>query len=271
MEAPTFGGKLGVEPLRVLMIGDVIGKPGRRAIQALVPQLRKEYRLDLVVANGENVAGGFGITPDTADELLTSGVDVITSGNHIWKQKEIIPHINEEWPLIRPANYPPAAPGKGYVQLGGAMVINLMGRVFMSPLDCPFRTADRVLEEAARGSPPKVIIVDFHAEATSEKQAMGWYLDGRVSAVVGTHTHVATADARILRNGTAFVTDVGMTGPYNSVIGSDARAVIDGFLTQMPQRLEVARGPAILNSVLVDIDEERGRATDIQRIDRMVD
>jgi len=256
--------------LRILMIGDVIGKPGRKALQTLVPQLRQEYQIDLVIANGENSAGGFGITPDTAQELMEGDVDVITLGNHVWKQKEIIPYISEEWPIIRPANYPPGTPGRGYMRVGQTVVINLMGRVFMNPLDCPFRTADQVLKEVKGINPPKAIIVDFHAEATSEKQAMAWYLDGRVSAVLGTHTHVPTADARILPKGTAFVTDVGMTGPYNSVIGSDIRAVLEGFITQMPRRLTVPPGPVILNSVLVDIDEEAGVATNIQRIDRMV-
>ena len=256
--------------MRILMIGDVIGQPGRRAVQTLVLGLRREYEIDLVIANGENIAGGFGLTPDTVGELMDGEVDIITSGNHVWKQKEIIPYINEEWPLIRPANYPPGTPGRGYIRLGETVVVNLMGRVFMAPLDCPFRTADSVLEEINRTSPPKVIIIDFHAEATSEKQAMGWYLDGRVSAVLGTHTHVATADARILPKGTAFVTDVGMTGPYNSVIGSDVQTVLEGFITQMPQRLSVPKGPVMLNSVLLDIDEERGAATNIQRIDRKV-
>ena len=256
--------------LRFLMIGDVIGQPGRAAVQSLVPALRLEYGIDLVIANGENTAGGFGITPDTASGLLDSDVDVITSGNHVWKQKEIIPYMSEEWPLIRPANYPPGTPGRGSIRLGQTLVINLMGRVFMESLDCPFRTVDLVLKEANGTNPPKIIIVDFHAEATSEKQGMAWYLDGRVSAVLGTHTHVATADTRILPNGTAFVTDVGMTGPYNSVIGSDVRTVLDRFITQMPHRLTVAKGPCILNSVLVDIDNETGKAINIQRIDRMV-
>ena len=256
--------------MRILMIGDVIGNPGRKAVRALVPDLRREFDIDLVIANGENSAGGFGITPDTAQELMEGEVDVITSGNHIWKQKEIIPYINEEWPLIRPANYPPGTPGRGHIRIGQTLVLNLMGRVFMSPLDCPFRTADQALKEADGADPPKVIIVDLHAEATSEKQAMAWYLDGRVSAVLGTHTHVATADARILPKGTAFVTDVGMAGPYNSVIGSDVQAVLEGFITQMPRRLTVPQGPVMLNSVLVDVDEEKGIATNIQRIDKMV-
>lgn len=256
--------------MRILMIGDVIGKPGRQAVRALVPALRREYNIDLVIANGENTAGGFGITLETAYELLDSGIDVLTSGNHIWDQKEIIPHMDEGLPLIRPANYP-NAPGRGYWVQDGVMVMNLMGRVFMPALDCPFRTADAVLREARASEEFTVAIVDFHAEATSEKQGMGWYLDGRVSAVLGTHTHVGTVDARILPKGTAYLTDVGMTGPTNSVIGSSVDAVLDRFLTGMPQRLPVASGPVMLNSVLVDVDRDTGRASAIQRIDRMVD
>jgi len=251
------------------MIGDVIGQPGRRAISRMVPALRREYGLDLVVANGENAAGGFGITLETAHELLESGVDVLTSGNHIWDQKEIIPHLDEGLPLLRPANYPDA-PGRGYLVLGDVVVLNLMGRVFMAPLDCPFRTADQLLREVKANGTPRVILVDFHAEATSEKQAMGWYLDGVVSAVFGTHTHVGTVDARILPKGTGYVTDVGMTGPVNSVIGSDTGAVLERFLTAMPQRLPVAEGPVMLNSVLVDVDPGTGKALTISRVDRMV-
>jgi metallophosphoesterase (TIGR00282 family) len=251
------------------MIGDVIGQPGRRAIGRMVPVLRQEYGLDLVVANGENAAGGFGITLETAHELLESGVDVLTSGNHIWDQKEIIPYLDEGLPLLRPANYPDA-PGRGYLVLGDVVVLNLMGRVFMAPLDCPFRTADRLLRDVKANGTPKIILVDFHAEATSEKQAMGWYLDGVVSAVFGTHTHVGTVDTRILPKGTGYVTDVGMTGPVNSVIGSDTGAVLDRFLTAMPQRLPVAEGPVMLNSVLVEVDPETGKALTISRVDRMV-
>ena len=255
--------------MRILLIGDVIGQPGRRAVHTLVPALRQEMGIDLVIANGENSAGGIGITPSTAQDLLDSCVDVITSGNHIWKHKEIVPYIDEEWPLVRPANYPEGAPGRGHIRIGNTLVLNLMGRVFMNTLDCPFRTADRLLEQEARGpNAPKVVIVDFHCEATSEKQAMGWYLDGRVSAVVGTHTHVPTADARILPKGTAFVTDLGMVGPRNSIIGCDPEGVLTGFLTQMPRKLTVAKGPVVLNSVLVDVDDERGAATGIQRVDR---
>jgi metallophosphoesterase (TIGR00282 family) len=252
------------------MIGDIIGKPGRQAIKALLPEVRHELGIDVVIANGENTAGGFGITPDTAYELLDSGVDVLTSGNHIWDQKEIIPALDEGLPLIRPANYP-NAPGRGFLFHNGVMVLNLMGRVFMPALDCPFRTADAILKEVKSTEKPRVIIVDFHAEATSEKQALGWYLDGRVSAVLGTHTHVGTVDARILPRGTAYLSDVGMTGPINSVIGSDVDAVLDRFLTGMPQRLNVANGPVTMNSVLLDIDAETGRATGIRRIDRTVD
>jgi metallophosphoesterase (TIGR00282 family) len=251
------------------MIGDIIGRPGRRAVRSLVPELRDEYDIDLVIANAENTAGGFGLTLDTAEELLNSGVDVLTSGNHIWDQKEIIPHMDEGLPLLRPANYPDS-PGRGYLVQDGVMVVNLMGRVFMAPLECPFRTADDLLRETEAPDRPKVIIVDFHAEATSEKQGLGWYLDGRVSAVLGTHTHVGTVDARILPRGTAYLTDVGMTGPVNSVIGSDTGPVLERFLTGMPQRLTVASGPVTMNSVLIDVDRDTGQATAIQRIDRTV-
>lgn len=253
------------------MIGDVVGQPGRRAVSRLLPGLRQELGLDLVIANGENAAGGYGITPDTAEELLHGGVDILTSGNHIWDQKEIIPQLDEGLPLLRPANYP-AAPGRGYLVQDGVMVLNLMGRLFMPTLDCPFRTANRALAEVQeQGEAPPVVIVDFHAEATSEKQALGWYLDGRVSAVIGTHTHVGTVDARILPKGTAYLTDVGMAGPVNSVIGSDANAVIDRFLTGMPQRAAVAGGPALLNAVMVEVNPETGQALSIQRIDRRVE
>ena len=255
--------------MRILMIGDVIGKPGRRAVQTLVPSLRREYGIDMVIANGENTAGGFGLTLETAYELLDNGVDVLTSGNHIFDQKEIIPYLEEGLPLVRPANYPDA-PGRGALVHDNVMVVNLMGRVFMSPLDCPFRTADRILGEAGQSEMPPVIIVDFHAEATSEKQALGWYLDGRVSAVLGTHTHVGTIDKRILPKGTAYISDVGMTGPMDSVIGSDISAVMERFLTGMPQRLTVANGPVTMNSVLIEVDQQTGRALSIERLDRVV-
>ena len=256
--------------MRILMIGDIIGRPGRRTVRTLVSDMRREHGIDLVIANGENTAGGFGLTLDTAYELLDSGVDIITSGNHIWDQKAMIPHLDEGLPVIRPANYPDA-PGRGSLIQDNVMVINLQGRVFMPPLDCPFRTADRILEEAQVSVLPPIIIVDFHAEATSEKQAMGWYLDGRVGAVLGTHTHVGTVDTKILTKGTAYVTDVGMTGPVNSVIGSDTGAVLERFLTALPQRLQVAQGPTMLNSVLVDIDPVSGNAQSIERLDRTVE
>ena len=256
--------------MRILMIGDVIGKPGRETVRAVLPDLKREQSIDFVICNGENTAGGFGLTADTASELLESGVDVLTSGNHIWDKKEIIPYLDEGLPLIRPANYPDA-PGRGYLHHGGVTVINLMGRVFMTSLDCPFRTADALLEQLNEEGESKVIIVDFHAEATSEKQALGWYLDGRVSGVFGTHTHVGTVDARILPKGTAYLTDVGMTGPTDSVIGSDKAAVLERFLTSLPNRLAVAAGPCVLNAVLVDVDEKTGKASAIERVDRTVD
>ena len=257
--------------MRVLMIGDIIGKPGRRALSRLLPDLRHELDIDLVTANAENTAGGFGLTPKTANALLQAGVDVMTSGNHIWDKKDILPHM-EELPLLRPANYY-GAPGRGWMMFGGVMVLNLQGRVFMPPIDCPFREADKRLAEAESklGFAPKTVVVDFHAEATSEKQGMAWYLDGRVSAVVGTHTHVATADARIMPGGTAYVSDLGMTGPQDSVIGTEVAPVLERFRTGLPQRFEPAKGACILNSVLIDIDDDTGNATDIVRIDRRID
>lgn len=253
--------------MRVLMIGDVVGKPGRRAVAALVPGLRKELALDIVIANGENAAAGKGLTVSTAKDLFDAGVDVITSGNHIWDQKDIIPYLDGEAPVLRPANYPPGVPGRGLERCRGLTVINLMGRTFMYEIDDPFRIADRLLEGVEPGTP---ILVDMHAEATSEKTAMGWYLDGRVSAVVGTHTHVPTADPRILPKGTAFVTDTGMCGPLDSIIGVDPQPVIRKFLTGMPARFSVAESSRRVqfNAVLVDIDEATGKARSIERADR---
>ena len=251
--------------MKILLIGDVVGKPGRTAVATLVPELRRQHGIDMIIANGENAAGGLGLTPVTAEELLRSGVDVITSGNHIWKHKEIVPYLNDgHSPALRPLNFPPGVPGRGYLIHGQVMVVNLMGRVFMDNLDCPFRAIDCLLKEA--GSKPPIIIVDFHAEATSEKNAMGIYLDGRVSAVIGTHTHIGTVDARILPRGTAFLTDVGMVGPSNSIIGDAPESIIERFLTQMPHRLTVGTGPVIFNSVLVEI-AENGRAMRIARVD----
>ena len=254
--------------MNLLMIGDVMGRPGRRAVAALLPDLRQELALDLVIANGENSAAGRGITEATAQELFDAGVDVITSGNHIWDQKEIIPVLDQEVAMLRPLNYPPGAPGRGMLTQKGVTVLNLQGRTFMPDIDCPFRAADAALSELPQDA---VVFVDMHAEATSEKQAMGRYLDGRVAAVVGTHTHVPTADARILPGGTAFVTDVGMAGPQESIIGNEIDSVIERFLTGMPTRLPVAeKSPTVqLNAVLVEIDETTRRANSIARIDRV--
>jgi hypothetical protein len=251
----------------ILAIGDIVGKPGRRAVSQLLPGLRQQYGVKLVIANGENAAGGIGLTLSTAKELLDGGVDVLTSGNHIWAQKEIIPYLDGEMPILRPLNYPPGVPGKGYIVVGRVAVVNLMGRTFMGDLDCPFRAMDQLLTELKQ----PIIIVDFHAEATSENGAMGRYLDGRVSAVLGTHTHVGTIDAQLLPQGTAYVTDIGMTGPLDSVIGDDAEAVIQRFLTQIPHRLSVGKGKTALNAILVKVDDDTGRALSIDRIYREVE
>jgi metallophosphoesterase (TIGR00282 family) len=256
--------------MNILLIGDVVGKPGRRAVAALLPGLRAELALDLVIANGENAAGGFGLTEATAGELFAAGVDVITSGNHIWDQKEIIPALDQETAVLRPLNYPPKAPGRGVLTQKGVTVINLQGRTFMPDTDDPFRAADAALAALPAGA---VVVVDMHAEATSEKVAMGRYLDGRVAAVIGTHTHVPTADARILPGGTAYVTDAGMCGPSESVIGNEIDAVLERFLTGLPVRLPVAeKSPAVqFNAVLVEIDEATRRARAVRRVDREIE
>ena len=256
--------------MKVMCIGDIFAKPGRRALQATLPALRSELAIDAVIANGENAAGGRGLTVETSDEIFSAGVDVITSGNHIWEQREFVPRLDDEAPILRPYNYPPSAPGRGVTRRDNLAVINLMGRVFMGiDVDDPFRAVDRALEEVGGAT---VVIVDFHAEATSEKVAMGWYLDGRVSALVGTHTHVPTADARVLPAGTAFVCDLGMTGPRNSVIGMKKDQVLNKFLTQLPGRFTPEEsGPRAFNSVLIDIDEATGKARSIERVDRYLD
>lgn len=259
--------------MRILFIGDVFGQPGRRIVKEMLPTLVGEYDPDLVLANGENAAGGFGITPPIVEELLDMGIAVLTSGNHIWDKKEIYAYLNEhsDGRLLRPANYPHSAPGHG-LYLGktrsgfGYAVLNLQGRVFMSPIDCPFRTADEQLAKIP--AEVKIRIVDMHAEATSEKVSMGWYLDGRVTAVVGTHTHIPTADETILPRGAAYITDLGMTGPYDSVIGIEKQSVIQKFLSQLPVRFEVAKGDVRLNAVLIEADPLTGRAASIQRIVR---
>jgi len=253
----------------VLVVGDIIGQPGRKAVHEVLPQLRRQYRLDMVIVNAENAAGGFGLTPAIAQELIETGVHVLTSGNHIWAQKDIIPNLDGDMMILRPLNYPPGVPGRGYLITGQTMVVNLMGRTFMNDIDCPFRAMDKLLGEIE--DRPPVVIVDFHAEATSEKMAMGWYLDGRVSAVLGTHTHVGTIDAQILPQGTAYVTDIGMTGPADSIIGDDVESVLKRFLTGVPHRLSVGKGKPILNAVLVEVDENSGRAISIERICRQLE
>jgi hypothetical protein len=251
------------------MIGDVVGKLGRRTVSAVLPEIRRDYAIDLVVVNGENAAGGRGLTPTTADELFKAGVDVITSGNHVWENREVYPLLEGDAPIVRPLNYPEGTPGRGFLRRDGVAVINLMGRTFMGlQLDCPFRGVDRALSEV-RGS--RVVLVDIHAEATSEKIAMGYYLDGRVSAVVGTHTHIPTSDTRVLPGGTAYVTDLGMVGALHSVLGMEIEPVLQRFLTQLPNRFgPVDKGPAVFNSVLIRVDDESGRARSIERVDREV-
>ncbi|TMF92434.1 MAG: TIGR00282 family metallophosphoesterase [Chloroflexi bacterium] len=255
--------------LRILFVADVVGHPGREAVKALLPGLKKELRPHLTILNGENAAGGFGLTARIAAELKGSGADVITSGNHVFAQKEFVGDLPNLERVLRPANYPAPAPGQGWcvLEAGGhqVLVMNLIGRIFLDPLDDPFRAADAIL---AAHPEPRVVFCDMHAEATSEKTAMGWYLDGRASAVVGTHTHIPTADARILPGGTAYVTDVGMVGPRDGCIGMDKDVVIQRFLSGVPNRFVVASGPVTFNSVLVTINPSSGQATSIQRIDR---
>lgn len=255
--------------MKVLFIGDIVGKTGRATIKGLLPSIASRYKIDLVIANGENAAGGFGITEKVASELFSSGIQIITSGNHIWDKKESIPYISKEPRIIRPLNYPPGAPGFGsilYTLPGGAKiaVLNIAGRVFMSSIDCPFRTGMAEIERLKNET--KFIIVDFHAEATSEKIAFGYYADGRVSAVIGTHTHVQTADEKILPGGTAYITDIGMTGPDASVIGIDKEQIIDRFLYQMPMKFETAKGRGILSALVIEIDDKTGKSNALQRL-----
>jgi 2',3'-cyclic-nucleotide 2'-phosphodiesterase len=257
------------DDFRILFVADVVGRPGRAAVAALLPGLREELRPHLTILNGENSAGGFGITAATIKELRAAGADVITTGNHVWDQKQFVEEILTVDRVLRPSNYPPGAPGRGstVVEADGeqVLVMNLQGRIFLPDLDDPFREADAVL---AANPGPRIVFCDMHAEATSEKSAMGWHLAGRASAVVGTHTHVPTADARVLPGGTAYVTDVGMVGPRDSVIGVQKEAALGRFLTGMPHRFETASGVVTFNSVLVTISRRTGRATSIQRIDR---
>ncbi len=255
--------------MKILFIGDVFGRVGRKILNTNLHKLIEENSIDFTIANGENSAGGLGITLKVKDELFNSGIDVITGGNHTLSKKEIISYLNEDRRLLRPLNYPPGVPGFGmgiYKKNGlkPVCVINLIGRVFMDPVDCPFRTVRREIEQVIKITP--IIIVDFHAEATAEKMAMGWYLAGQVSAVIGTHTHVQTADEIILEGGTAYITDVGMTGPFDSVIGIDKRISIEKFLTQMPIHFEPAKNDARLSAVIIDIDDNTGKSISIKRL-----
>lgn len=255
--------------MKILFIGDIVGKPGRRAVRELLPQLISRYGIDVIIANCENAAAGFGITREVVEELYNSRIDVLTSGNHIWDKKEIKDFVEEYETLIRPANYPEGVPGWGSVAISTKPgtyvgVINVMGRIFMRPLDCPFRTAEREMERLRKKA--KILIVDMHAEATSEKQALGWFLDGRVSAVVGTHTHVQTADERVLPGGTAYITDVGMTGPFDSVIGIRKEAIVERFLTQVPNKFDVAKANVQLQGVIIEVDEDSGKSICIERL-----
>ena len=259
--------------MKVLFIGDIFGEPGRRALARAVPRLVAQRQIDIVIGNGENAAGGFGITPELAEELFDLGLAVITTGNHAWDKKEILDYFPREPRLLRPANYPSGVPGNGSVVVesaGGEQlgVLQLMGRAYMPTLDCPFQVAKKEL--AALKKRTVAVIVDMHAEATSEKMAMGHYLDGEVVAVVGTHTHVQTADDQILPKGTAYVTDIGMTGPLHSVIGVKKELAIEKFLTGMPRRFEVASGPSVFCAVLLELDARLGKALSIERI-RLID
>lgn len=255
--------------VRILFIGDIVGSPGRTAISRELHRLVDCHAVDLVVANGENAAGGFGITPDTAAELYRQGIHVLTSGNHIWDKKDNSGFLDREDRILRPLNYPPGTPGRGSTVLETPAgikvgVLNLEGRVYMKNLDCPFRCADAELELLKKQT--AIILVDFHAETTSEKASLGWYLDGRVSAVVGTHTHVQTADERILPNGTAYITDVGMTGSFDSVIGVDKHQAIQRFLTQQPVKFDIPKKDLRINAVVIGVEVKTGKAVSIERI-----
>jgi metallophosphoesterase (TIGR00282 family) len=255
--------------LNLLFVGDIVGRPGRRTVKTVLPELVRAYKPEAIIANGENAAGGIGLTQDTAEELFGLGVTVLTTGNHVWRKKELYRFLEDDTRILRPANYPPGAPGKGatVIHLSNGIrlgVVNLIGRVFMSPLDCPFRVADSVITELEKKC--DMIVVDFHAEATSEKIAMGWFLDGRVASIVGTHTHVQTADERILPAGTGYISDLGMTGPVDSVLGVRTDIIIDRFLTGLPKQFQIAQGPTELCGVVVTIDDGTGKAKAIKRI-----
>ncbi|MDP8237372.1 MAG: TIGR00282 family metallophosphoesterase [Candidatus Erginobacter occultus] len=255
--------------IRVLLVGDVVGKPGREAFRVIAPRLREREGIHFTVVNAENAAGGSGLTDKAVSQLLAAGADVITTGDHIWRNKEIFSFIADQPRLLRPANLPPGSPGRGsgvFTTASGAEigVVNLLGRVFMKPIDCPFRQCDRELESLSRRTP--IILVDFHAEATSEKQALGYYCDGRVSALYGTHTHVPTADERVLEGGTAYITDLGMTGASKSVLGREIEPVLKNFTTGLPAYFAVAGGEPVLEGAIVEIDPTVGRALSIRRV-----
>jgi len=255
--------------MKILFIGDIVGKAGRRAIDGVLQKVISDHAIEFTVANGENAAGGMGITPAIAIEILNQGVDVLTSGNHIWAKKEIIPFLKEDSRILRPANYPDLVPGRGqgvFESRNGQKVgvLNLEGRVFMKHLDCPFRVAEKKVEILSKET--RIILIDFHAEATSEKVAMGWFLNGKVSAVLGTHTHVQTGDDRILSEGTAYITDVGMTGPLDSVIGIRKEVALERLLTQIPWKFDVAGEEIELQGAVLEIEEKTGKSKSIQRL-----
>ncbi len=258
--------------MKILFLGDIVGRPGRDIVGEILPGYRKKNAIDFVIANGENAAGGSGVTPKVAEQLFKSGIDVMTSGDHIWKRREIYDYINRTDKLIRPANYPRGVPGQGstLVEAKGikVAVINIIGRVFMEAVECPFVRVKEEIERLSAETP--VIIVDIHAEATSEKVAMGWFLDGLVSAMIGTHTHIQTADEKVLPKGTAYITDCGMTGPYDSVIGRKKEQVIERFVTQLPTRFEMATDDAQMHGVMVEIDENTGKALGIKRVQEKI-
>ena len=255
--------------MKILFIGDIVGSPGRMAVRELLPPLIAKKKIDFVIANCENAAAGFGVTRKNVEELYSYHIDVLTSGNHIWNKREVLEFIGDYEKLLRPANYPAATPGSGSVLIPTAAgeyigVLNLAGRIFMQPIDCPFETAKNKIAELRKKT--NIIIVDMHAEATSEKRALGWYLDGKVSAVLGTHTHVQTADEEILPQGTAYISDAGMTGPFDSVIGINKETVIERFLTQMPNKFDLAKDDIRMQGVILNIDPVSGKANSIERM-----
>ncbi len=254
--------------MKIMLTGDVIGHPGRQAFREHTPRLREKYGIDVVIVNGENSAGGKGITRRSLDELYHAGADIVTSGNHVWDKKDVLEFIDQEPFLIRPANYPEGAPGKGCCiypfKAKNIGVMNLSGRAFMPAIDCPFQKVEELLRELKDSC--DILILDFHAEATSEKMAMGWYLDGRVNCVVGTHTHIQTADERILPGGTAYITDLGMVGPMNSVLGVKTELILKKFTTAMPVRFEPADGPNVYSALLIEIDDKSNRTISVERI-----